>query len=45
MFGVEKLQQAVSELFGIFTSFFGIYTSSAYFTESQNGHMTSINWT
>jgi hypothetical protein len=35
-----------SKLFGIFTSFYGIYTSSAYFTESQNGHIvTCVNWT
>jgi len=40
---MEKLQQAVS---GIFTSFYGIYTSSAYFTESQNGQVvTRVNWT
>ena len=35
-----------SELFGIFTSFYGICTSSAYFTESQNCQdVMSVNWT
>ena len=35
-----------SELLGISTSFYGIYTSSAYFTESQNCQgVMHVNWT